>query len=242
MHMMKKQRNKKENINIFEEVVVIEKIKGKNPIFKIFLILIVIQLARMTIMQILFLFVDKTDLNCDITVMITMCLLTILIVFIAHKQNIILSVIPNANNIKGLIGYICITILLVFLIVSAPFFTMDFSSNIIIPIVFSTIVTPIFEELIFRGYVWNELKRHIGSEFKVYIISTIFFALWHLGYIDIIWFKISLRSEIISLQFAMLMKVITGLCFGIIIGLVRYKTKNCYAAMLMHSIMNVFGR
>jgi len=43
-------------------------------------------------------------------------------------------------------------------------------------------------------------------------------------------------------EFTMLMKVVIGLCFGIIIGLARYKTKNCYATILMHSIMNVFGR
>jgi len=219
-----------------------ETIKGRNPLLKIFIVLITIQLIRMIIEQILFLFVDKTSLNADITAMITMSMLTALIVFIAHKQSIKLSVIPNTHNKKSIIGYICITIFVAFLIVSAPFFGGDFSLNVIIPIVFSTIVTPIFEELIFRGYVWNELKIHFQSEFKVYIISTIFFTLWHLGYMDTIWFKMSLRGEITGFQFTMLMKVVIGLCFGIIIGLVRYKTKNCYAAILMHSIMNVFGR
>lgn len=57
-----------------------------------------------------------------------------------------------------------------------------------------------------------------------------------------IWLKMSLSGIAYNLSFVMLMKVITGLCFGIVIGLVRYKTKNCYAGMLTHSIMNVFGR
>ncbi|WP_368488841.1 CPBP family glutamic-type intramembrane protease [Clostridium sp. BJN0013] len=45
-----------------------------------------------------------------------------------------------------------------------------------------------------------------------------------------------------GLPFVMFMKVITGLCFGIIIGFIRYKLKNCYATILIHSFMNIFGR
>ena len=219
-----------------------DKIKGRNPLPKIIIVLVIIQLTRMIIRQLLFKFVDQTNLNCDITAMLTMCLLTALIVFIANKQKITLSFVPNIHSTKGRIGYIFSTILAAFLILSTPYFNSNFSANLIIPLVYSTIVTPVFEELIFRGYVWNELAMNFKSEFKVYIISTIFFAVWHLGYIDIIWFKMYLRGEVIGLQFAMFMKVITGLIFGIIIGWVRYKTKNCYAAMLIHSIMNVFGR
>lgn len=62
---------------IFEEAVIIDKIKGRNPLLKILIVLVTIQLARMIIRQILFLFIDKTNLNCDITAMITICLLTV---------------------------------------------------------------------------------------------------------------------------------------------------------------------
>jgi membrane protease YdiL (CAAX protease family) len=40
----------------------------------------------------------------------------------------------------------------------------------------------------------------------------------------------------------MLMKAFVGLVYGIIVGFVRYRTKNTYAAMLVHSVMNTFGR
>lgn len=222
--------------------IIIDKIKGRNPLLEILIVLVIIQLARMIIEQIIFLFIDKTNLNCDINIMITMCLLTTLIVLIAHKQKITLSIIPNTHTIKGIIGYIFITIFVAALIISAPFFGGSFSADVIIPLILSTIVTPIFEELIFRGYVWNLLKKNIKSEFKVYIITTIFFAIWHFGYIDIIWFKMSLRGELTIIPFTMVMKAIIGLSFGIVIGLIRYKAKNCYATILMHSIMNVFGR
>lgn len=37
-------------------------------------------------------------------------------------------------------------------------------------------------------------------------------------------------------------KVITGLCFGIVLGAVRFKTRNCYSTILLYGGMNLFGR
>ncbi|GGH30939.1 CPBP family glutamic-type intramembrane protease [Paenibacillus segetis] len=45
-----------------------------------------------------------------------------------------------------------------------------------------------------------------------------------------------------KIPFAILMKVVTGLIFGIVLGVVRYKTKNCYSTTILHSVMNIFGR
>ena len=80
------------------------------------------------------------------------------------------------------------------------------------------------------------------NESTIYIINTLLFTIWHLGYIDSIWLKITLLAASTGVPFAMFMKVITGLCFGIVIGFVRYKLKNCYSTMLVHSFMNIFGR
>lgn len=99
-------------------------------------------------------------------------------------------------------------------------------------------ITPIFEELIFRGYVWNKLEEKLSKRFAVYVITTLLFAAWHIGYIDTIAFRVASDRVL----FIMLMKVVTGLCFGIVLGAVRYKTKNCYSSILLHSVMNIFGR
>lgn len=40
----------------------------------------------------------------------------------------------------------------------------------------------------------------------------------------------------------MVWKVITGLCYGMILGAVRLKTKNSYSTMLVHGVLNIFGR
>ena len=107
----------------------------------------------------------------------------------------------------------------------------------ILLLVYSSIVTPVFEELIFRGYIWNELNQIFTSEWKTYIVTTIFFALWHLGYISSIAFRVD--DDLLNV---MIWKVITGLCFGIVLGAVRLKTKNCYSTMLLHGVMNIFAR
>jgi len=54
--------------------------------------------------------------------------------------------------------------------------------------------------------------------------------------------KMSLQETGGDLLYIMLMKTAVGFFFGIVIGFVRYRTKNTYAAMLMHGVMNVFGR
>ena len=77
----------------------------------------------------------------------------------------------------------------------------------------------------------------MGSKWATYLPTTILFALWHLAYID----SIAFRVEDVLLS-VMVWKVVAGLCFGIVLGAVRMKTKNCYAAILLHGVMNLFGR
>lgn len=120
--------------------------------------------------------------------------------------------------------------------ISAPSnFTEGFQG--IMLLVYSCIITPIFEELIFRGYVWNKLNMIFIKEWKTYIICTILFALWHIGYISSIAFRVES-----GLANVMMWKVITGLCFGIVLGAIRLRTKNTYSTILIHGILNLFGR
>jgi len=104
-------------------------------------------------------------------------------------------------------------------------------------LLYGSIVTPIFEELIFRGYIWNKLNDIFEKEWITYIVSAVLFALWHLGYVD----SIAFRMET-GLANVMLWKAITGLCYGVVLGALRLKTKNCYSTMLLHGVMNIFGR
>ena len=196
------------------------------------LVLLLLSLSLFVIKRIIFFFVARTDFSDYMASMVSMIILTSIILRLSRKAEINLSIFPD----KFTVSYISVSIISVVLFIASP---SNYKGGIepILLLVYSSIVTPIFEELIFRGYIWNELNQIFTSEWKTYIVTTIFFALWHLGYISSIAFRVEY-----DLLNVMIWKVITGLCFGIVLGAVRLKTKNCYSTMLLHGVMNLFGR
>ena len=196
------------------------------------LVLLLLSLSLFVIKRIIFFFVARTDFSDYMASMVSMIILTSIILRLSRKAEINLSIFPD----KFTVSYISVSIISVVLFIASP---SNYKGGIepILLLVYSSIVTPIFEELIFRGYIWNELNQIFTSEWKTYIITTILFALWHLGYISSIAFRV--EDDLLNV---MIWKVITGLCFGIVLGAVRLKTKNCYSTMLLHGVMNIFGR
>lgn len=191
-----------------------------------------IQFLLFGIRQGIFLLVTRTDYSDHMASMFGMVVLTICILMLAKKLRICLSVFPQ----KFTPAYIGASVVFAVLLIATP---SNYTGGIqsVLLLVYGSIVTPIFEELIFRGYVWNKLNTIFSKEWKTYVASTILFALWHFGYVSSIAFRV---NE--GLFNAMIWKAITGLCFGIVLGLVRLKTKNCYSTMLVHGILNIFGR
>ena len=196
------------------------------------LVLLLLSLSLFVIKRVIFFFVARTDFSDYMASMVSMIILTSIILRLSRKAEINLSIFPD----KFTVSYISVSIISVVLFIASP---SNYKGGIepILLLVYSSIVTPIFEELIFRGYIWNELNQIFTSEWKTYIITTILFALWHLGYISSIAFRV--EDDLLNV---MIWKVITGLCFGIVLGAVRLKTKNCYSTMLLHGVMNLFGR
>ena len=195
-------------------------------------LLIAIQLLLLGIKHFAFVFIERTDYTDHIATMIGMIILSVVFVLFTKKQKVSLSVFPEHFNKF----YIAGTCLAVVLLVATPSNYSDEFQAIIL-LIYGSIVTPIFEELIFRGYVWNKLNAVFEKERLTYIISTVLFAFWHLGYID----SLAFRTET-GLAYVMLWKAITGLCYGIVLGIVRLKTKNSYSTILLHGVMNIFGR
>jgi len=220
----------------------IDKTNKKNILLKVIAFLIAIQGIRMLLSQIFFSLAGKSSENSDLINVLLMVIFAIIILIISYKKKINLSIFPNAQTKGQKIGYVVASIIVFILAITSLMFNGGFSFYFLIPFLLSIVVTPIFEEILFRGYVWNKLKSCYKNEFTVYIISTLLFALWHIGYVDIIWFKTTLLTGNMDMVSIMFMKVITGLCFEIILGFVRYKFKNCYSTMLLHSFMNIFGR
>ena len=164
--------------------------------------------------------------------MTAMLILTGFLWGLSRKGKSKLSIFPD----KFTVSYISATVLFAVLLIASPSSYQDGMEAVFL-LAYSCIVTPVFEELLFRGYIWNQLSGVLGSKWATYLTTTILFALWHLAYIDSIAFRV--EDGLLSV---MVWKVVTGLCFGVVLGDVRMKTKNCYAAMLMHGVMNLFGR
>ena len=59
------------------------------------------------------------------------------------------------------------------------------------------------------------------------------FALWHIGY---------MTQEIAAGNwFAVLTKVAAGAVYVVVLGFIRIRTMNCWATILAHGLMNLFG-
>lgn len=196
--------------------------------------LVLIQGVRFILEEATFSFIERTLLTDTIVSALLMTVMILIGIIISKKKSISLAVFPAKHQSV----YAMATVFTMALLISTPFISGDKSLFAVSSLIYSAMITPIFEELIFRGYVWNKLEEKFDRRLAVYIITTLLFAVWHLGYADTVAFRMTSGS----LAFAMLMKVSTGLFFGIVLGAVRYKSKNCYSTIILHGVMNIFGR
>jgi len=194
-------------------------------------LLVVIQLLLVGLKQFSFIFVERTNFSDSVSTMFAMIILIGLFLVFTKKQKITLSIFPRAFNKFYVIG----TCIAAALFIATPSNYTDGFQAILL-LIYGSIVTPVFEELIFRGYVWNKLNTVFEKEWVSYIVSTVLFGIWHLGYV----YSIAFRVET-GLATVMMWKVIVGLCYGVVLGALRLKTKNCYSTILLHGVANIFG-
>lgn len=201
-------------------------------ILKIFGLLALFQIARLVIKQLIFKHIERTNFLDHSASMVAMILMSGMILFISKQREIRLSIFPSNFGKSYVVG----TIVFVLLLASAPSNYVGGLQTIML-LIYSSVVTPIYEELIFRGYIWNRLSVIFKHPISVYLWSSILFSIWHLGYVD----SLAFRVESSLLQ-ALIWKAITGLGYGLVLGLLRWKSGNCYSTMLLHGVMNIFGR
>ena len=204
--------------------------KLKN-IFKIILIIVSLQIIRIAVRRVLLLFIPTTELSLNILNMVIFIIYTYLLVKYCKKNKIDLRVFKvNNKNAYLLLISIFIILFIINLLLN------KFSMNNIFKILYGTITLPIFEELLFRGYIWSRLLKMFKNEMYVYIITTLLFSIYSVFYID---------SAILLKVFSfglIIFKLVIGLLFGLITGFVRYKTKNTFSSMIVSSIMNMVSK
>ena len=204
--------------------------KLKN-IFKIILIIVSLQIIRIAVRRVLLLFIPITELSLNILNMVIFIIYTYLLVKYCKKNKIDLRVFKvNNKNAYLLLISIFIILFIINLLLN------KFSINNMFKILYGTITLPIFEELLFRGYIWSRLLKMFKNEMYVYIITTLLFSIYSVFYID---------SAILLKVFSfglIIFKLVIGLLFGLITGFVRYKTKNTFSSMIVSSIMNMVSK
>ena len=128
-------------------------------------------------------------------------------------------------------GYIIITCVAAAVFITCPSnFTQGYKA--ILTLIYGSIVTTVYEEIIFRGYLWNRINSVVSKEIYTYLWSVALFTAWHIGYM--------IPNIIDGNYVAVLWKLAAGVGYGAVIGFIRLKTNNCYAGVLAHGILNVF--
>lgn len=202
----------------------------------IILFLTLLQVGRIVFKNLVFVNFDRDLLSDVIVSMVYMIIVICIAIIILRKKNINLNFFPKKFNMK----YKLFTIFVLLFFIVTPIITKNYELYNILSLVYNAIITVIFEELIFRGLIFKEIGS-IKNDLIAYIVSTILFGIWHLGYIDTIIWKTSLFSPDANIPNIMFWKVITGIIIGVILGFFRYKNKNVYSSMLVHTFINTFG-
>lgn len=202
----------------------------------IILFLTLLQVGRIVFKNLVFVNFDRDLLSDVIVSMVYMIIVICIAIIILRKKNINLNFFPKKFNMK----YKLFTIFVLLFFIVTPIITKNYELYNILSLVYNAIITVIFEELIFRGLIFKEIGS-IKNDLIAYIVSTILFGIWHLGYIDTIIWKTSLFSPDANIPNIIFWKVITGIIIGVILGFFRYKNKNVYSSMLVHTFINTFG-
>lgn len=115
----------------------------------------------------------------------------------------------------------------------------------LMPTIVSCVVFPLFEEPIFRGWIWKRVSAVLPARANgvlTLLVSTLLFAVWHLGYWDVVALHVRPGTTFAGLTHIMLMKMMIASIIGLLAGSLRWKTGNIYASILIHAFWNLFGR
>ena len=211
----------------------------KEYIIDVILILFLVQLARIGIKSILLKQLSFNLINLIITTSISFALLGILLILILKNNEIFnptsLKIVNmfNQNNkqIRVILGII---VVLAFII--NQYFEGSYNIYNILLSFLIIIIIPIFEELLFRDYLWNYLMNRIKNIKIVFISIIVLYTLYQVGYIDIISQYIAITNNPAYAIDIMSLNMVKAFILASILGFVKIKLKDTYICMLLHSL------
>ena len=192
----------------------------KKTLLLLILELTFIQGTRIISKKLFFSFFEQTLIVDTMFSILFMAIATLVLLQISKKEQLDLKLFPS----KFTKPYFVFSFLVAVMLGATPIITKSTALYDVLSLIYGALVTPIFEEALFRGFVWTRLEKY-GERFA-YFSVTILFTLWHIGYIDTIIWRAGLFNSTASIQQIMLWKVVTCCSYGIAVGAKRYKKKN----------------
>ena len=218
----------------------------KEYILDILLLSILIQIARIIVKYILLSQLNFTYENINIVNIISIMIVGISTAFFLKnndKYNPAGQRLINLNNkyhnktIRLILG-----ILMVIGIIASLYIEGGYFVTTLIMIILSLVVEPVFEEVMFREYLWNYISNFEKNDKRILIIISIISALFKLGYWDIINQNLSVIGSSFYTIDIVLSKVFFGLIFALVLGIVKLRYNDTYLCIFVHSLINVFFR
>lgn len=139
----------------------------------IVLCLIILQVIFLGIKQIAFQFMVEALFSRSMVTMVSMIVGIIFLCAYKRRRSMKVSALP----VKFGKIYFFATFLTILFFVITLFFIRGFSLQNMLMILYGGIITPVFEEMLFRGVIWNKLRYYIEKEWKVYLLVTALFGL-----------------------------------------------------------------
>ena len=217
--------------------------KNKEYILDVIILLVILQISRVIIKYIFLSQLNFTLENINIANIISIMLVGISSSLIlrgkdlynpASKRLIKLNNKYNNKNIRLILGGFALLGICI-----KPYFNGGYLSSNLIIVSLSLIVQPIFEEVIFREYVWNYISSFQKNEKVVLIVVSLLSALFKIGYWDIVSQNLSVVSSSFFTIDIITHKVFIGLIMSFILGLINIKYKDTYLCIFVHSLINI---
>ena len=168
-------------------------------------------------------------------------LATGLILWLVVRPSLLSTSLMPFPRSKNRLIYLALSLLLIILAVIG----IQGDSSRILPTIVSCLIFPIFEEPLFRGWIWNRLGTALperGRGLFSVLITTALFSLWHIGYWDVISLHVRAGTTFSMMIHIIMMKMALTAVIGLAAGWLRAKTGSVYASILFHAFWNLFGR
>lgn len=207
---------------------------------KIIIILVAIQLLRALFMDGMWYLVKPGDNVILFQILNGLSFLIVGLLLLVTFRPSLKDLSLNLDDIKKRtkILYFAGGIILLILIIIP--YTFSYEQDVLIMGLAFGIITPAFEELLFRGYLWNKMENSIKNKnigLITWITITVLFSLWHIGYIDVF----LIHPKQVALMPLIISKIMVGLTVGTIVGYIRLKTGKVYGSFLFHGFWNTFA-